>query len=177
MRLEATVIKEKHPGGPLRPGRAECLQGLGNGVPVVRYWGKDKQLKVKLWAQLNSDLGGEVPNFIWNCLHKRLWFSYLLLNSVLFIVKFNSINFVDGGQRVSKMPSHMSCGSTHLPCCSQCRWFRRQRLKMIRMISQHQFFTTLPEIVECVRFVSHPKNSLPLCLGAWGNAASARFIR
>lgn len=70
MGLEATVIKVKHPGGPLGPGRADCLQGLGNGVPVVRCREKDRLLKVKLRAQLNSDLGEEIPNFICNCLHK-----------------------------------------------------------------------------------------------------------
>lgn len=48
MGLEATVIKVKHPGVPLGPGRAECLQGLENGVPVVRCREKDRLLKVKL---------------------------------------------------------------------------------------------------------------------------------
>lgn len=40
----------------------------------------DKQVKVKLWVQLNSsDLGGEIPSFICNCMYKRFWYNYLLL--------------------------------------------------------------------------------------------------
>lgn len=75
------------------------------------------------------------------------------------------------------MPSRGSCSSAYLPHCSQCRWSGRQRLKEMRMINQHQYFTTLRETVECVRFVLNLKNSLPLCLGTWGNVVSARLIR
>lgn len=49
MELEATVIKEKHPGGPPGPSRAECLKGVGNGAPWIRYRENDRQLKVRLW--------------------------------------------------------------------------------------------------------------------------------
>lgn len=46
MDLEATVTKEKHLGGPPGPSRAECLKGLGNGVPRIRHRENDRQLRL-----------------------------------------------------------------------------------------------------------------------------------